>query len=53
MIIRTVPMISKKIKKVSLLGYSGKVKWRQTSDALEITAPATMPFQTSIVFKIN
>jgi alpha-L-fucosidase len=43
----------KKIKKVSLLGYSGKVKWRQTSDALEITAPATMPFQTSIVFKID
>ena len=43
----------KKIKKVSLLGYSGKLKWKQTSDALEITAPATLPFQTSIVFKIE
>ena len=43
----------KKIKRVSLLGYTGKLKWKQTSDALEITAPATMPFQTSIVFKID
>ena len=42
-----------KIKKVSLLGYSGKLKWKQTADALEITAPATMPFKTSIVFKID
>ena len=43
----------KKVKKVSLLGYSGKLKWKHTADALEITAPAELPFQTSVVFKID
>ena len=43
----------KKIKKVSLLGYDGKLKWRQTTDALVIVAPAMLPSQTAIVFKID
>ncbi|MBP5418607.1 MAG: alpha-L-fucosidase, partial [Bacteroidales bacterium] len=42
-----------KIKKVSLLGYDGKLKWRQTADALEITAPATIPFATCVVFRVE
>jgi alpha-L-fucosidase len=29
-----------KIKKVSLLGYKGKVAWTQTADGLEVTLPA-------------
>ena len=43
----------KKIRTVSLLGYNGKLKWRHTADALEITAPAELPFQTAVVFKID
>ena len=43
----------KKVKKVTLLGYNGKLKWHHTTDALEITAPAEIPFSTAIVFKIN
>ena len=43
----------KKVRKVSLLGYSGKLKWRHTAEALEITVPATLPFQTAIVFKVE
>ena len=45
--------VLKKMKNVSLLGYNGKLKWKHTTDALEITIAATLPFQTSIVFKIN
>ena len=41
-----------KVKRVSLLGYKGKLKWRQTADALEITYPATATLKTSAVFKI-
>ena len=43
----------KKVRKVSLLGYNGKLKWKQTTGALEVTAPTTLPFQTVAVFKIN
>ena len=43
----------KKVKKVTLLGYNGKLKWRHTTEGLEITAPAEIPFTTAIVFKIN
>ncbi len=42
-----------KIKKVSLLGYSSKLKWKQTADALEITAPDSLPFQTAVTFRIE
>ncbi len=43
----------KKVKKVSLLGYRGRLRWRHTPDALVIIAPATLPSQTAIVFKID
>ena len=43
----------KKVRKVTLLGYNGKIKWRQTADALEITAPASLPFQTVVAFKVD
>lgn len=43
----------KKVKKVSLLGYRGRLKWRHTPDALVIVAPAMLPSQTAIVFKID
>ncbi len=41
------------IKSVKLLGYEGKLKWKQEADGLVITCPMKLPFATSIVFKIN
>ena len=43
----------KKVKRVSLLGCKGKLKWKQTADALEVTYPAKAQLATSAVFKIE
>ena len=43
----------KKVKRVSLLGYKGKLKWTQADDALEVTYPATANLKTSAVFRIE
>ena len=43
----------KPVISVKLLGYEGKLKWKQESDGLSVTCPAEMPFATSVVFKIN
>jgi alpha-L-fucosidase len=45
--------LSKPVKSVKLLGYAGKLKWKQEKEALIITCPEKMPFATSIVFKID
>ncbi len=45
--------LDKKVKNIKLLGYNGKLKWTQKDDGLLITCPSQMPFETSIVFKIN
>lgn len=42
-----------KVKRVSLLGYKGKLKWTQAADALEVTYPATADLKTSAVFRIE
>ncbi len=42
-----------KVKRVALLGYKGKLKWKQTDEALEVTYPATAALTTSAVFKIS
>jgi alpha-L-fucosidase len=41
------------IKTVTLLGYDGQLHWEQQVDSLAITCPAKMPFETSVVFKIE
>lgn len=41
------------IKKVSLLGYKGKLNWKQEADGLTITCPSKMPYETSVVFKVE
>ncbi len=41
------------VKKVKLLGHKGKLQWTQTDEALEIACPDDMPFNTSVVFKIE
>ncbi|HLG38676.1 MAG TPA: alpha-L-fucosidase [Chitinophagaceae bacterium] len=43
----------KPIKKVKLLGFKGNLKWKQEADGIVIFCPTTMPFATSIVFKIE
>jgi alpha-L-fucosidase len=45
--------LGKAVKNVHLLGYKGKIKWKQQADGLYISCPATMPFETSIVFKVD
>ncbi|EXG77838.1 alpha-L-fucosidase [Xylanibacter oryzae DSM 17970] len=45
--------MSNPIKKVSLLGYKGKIKWEQTANGLIINCPSKMPYSTSVVFKID
>ncbi|MBU3821411.1 alpha-L-fucosidase [Flavobacteriaceae bacterium XHP0103] len=45
--------LNKAIKTVELLGYEGKIEWKQEADGLSITCPNKMPFETSIVFKIE
>jgi alpha-L-fucosidase len=42
-----------KVKRISLLGYKGKLKWKQMSDALEVTYPADARLTTSAVFRIE
>ncbi len=43
----------KKVKTVKLLGYKGKLKWKETADGLVITCPKNMPFTTAITFEIE
>ena len=44
---------NKSITNVKLLGYDGKLEWKQEPDGLIIICPEDMPFETAIVFKIN
>jgi alpha-L-fucosidase len=46
-------LLGKAVKGIQLLGYDGKLSWNQTSDGLNVTCPASMPFATSIVFKVD
>ncbi|WP_291098812.1 MULTISPECIES: alpha-L-fucosidase [unclassified Flavobacterium] len=46
-------IFDKKINSVKLLGYKGKLQWKQEADGLLITNPKKMPFATSIVFEIE
>ncbi|GAT63641.1 alpha-L-fucosidase [Paludibacter jiangxiensis] len=43
----------KPVKSVQLLGYKGKLNWKQEADGLTITCPEEMPYATSVVFKID
>jgi alpha-L-fucosidase len=46
-------LLDKTIKSVKLLGYNGKLTWKQEADGLAIKCPSEMPFATSIVFMIE
>ena len=46
-------LLAAPIQEVSLLGSSAPLVWNQASDALVITCPASMPFQTAVGFKIG
>jgi alpha-L-fucosidase len=43
----------KAVKNVRLLGYNGKLKWKQEADGLSISCPAKMPYETAVVFKVE
>ena len=46
-------LFGRPIKNVQLLGYDGKLEWEQLPEGLSVRCPATMPFATSVVFKIE
>ncbi len=46
-------MEKQKIKSVSLLGYKGKLHWKQTADGLVITYPMNISLKTAAVFKVS
>lgn len=46
-------LLDHSVKKVTLLGYKNKLKWRQDAEGLKITFPAQNAFKTSAVFKID
>ncbi len=46
-------LLAAPIEQVSLLGSAAPLTWTQQSDALVITCPASMPFQTAVGFKIG
>jgi alpha-L-fucosidase len=50
---KDVKYMDKPVKTVKLLGYNGKLKWKQEADGLVITCPKEMLFETSIVFRIE
>lgn len=45
--------LDKTIKAIKLLGYKGNLEWKQEADGLSIICPNKMPFETSIVFKVE
>lgn len=45
--------LKEEIKSVNLLGYKGKLQWKQEADGLYVTCPKSMPYETAIVFKVN
>jgi len=45
--------LGKMVNTVKLLGYNGKLQWKQEADGLAITCPEKMPFATSVVFKVE
>ena len=46
-------MDNHKIKSVSLLGYKGKLRWKQTRDGLLITYPKDVALKTAAVFCVK
>ncbi len=46
-------LLTNPVRSVSMLGSSTKLSWKQRPDSLEITAPAGMPSQIAVVFKIQ
>jgi alpha-L-fucosidase len=45
--------LGKPIKTVKMLGSDSNLQWKQEADGLTITCPSEMPFETSIVFKVE
>jgi alpha-L-fucosidase len=49
----TAGRLDQPVKRVSLLGCSQPLEWRQEEKALRITYPANMPLRHAVVFKIE
>ena len=46
-------LVNHHIKKVTLLGYKGKLSWKETADGLGVTYPKDAKLKTATVFKIE
>jgi alpha-L-fucosidase len=49
---RNAKLLDGDIRKVELLGYKGKIRWKQEDDALVVQCPKT-PFETAVGFRIS
>jgi len=45
--------LGKPVKSIKLLGYNSQLEWKQETDGLIITCPLEMPYENSVVFKID
>ncbi len=52
-VIKSLAQTAGQIKKVTLLGYGGKLDWQQTEDGLGVKLPATLPCNYALAFKIQ
>jgi len=50
---RSSKALNNPISSVKLLGSTESLNWSQDDNALHITCPNSLPFKTSICFKIN
>lgn len=51
--IKTLTKKTQKVKTVTLLGYEGKLHWKQTADGLQIVCPQVLPCQHALTFRIQ
>jgi len=51
-VIKSLALPAGKISDISLIGYSGKLEWKQTADALLMTLPSDSTAEHAISFKI-
>lgn len=52
-VIKSLAVGRRKVRGVTLLGFKGRVNWRQTAEGLQIVCPKTLPCQHAVTFRID
>lgn len=53
LVVRSLPTKDGEVKRVNLLGHSGKLVWKQTDEGLEVTLPKDVPSEHAISLKVR